>query len=129
MREITVDVTVSIDDIMEAMDDEEFLEEAKNRGLSLGDMPIMGKPADLIKDALSDLMTRRTARAIDTMKEAIAQLVPAGLLAAYEAALQGNTASAICELERAIKPSEAATAKTLPVRNVHESVDVMRGAV
>lgn len=118
-RTVCTYVEVGIDEF----EDEELIAECQRRGLTVGLTPAHPDdepdPIDLPKEASEiqrDLMTRWHQRAADGMQALLARIVPPQLLAAADAIREGRYADAICELDRLIEPSPAATATSLPKR-------------
>lgn len=120
-----VEVDVDLDD----WDDEDILEEAVRRKL-------VPKPPDkTAKEAIVDpralavevqdhLNCRRYGTAAVRLRELLGLFVPPQLIAALEALNQNDTLSAICELDRYIEPSPAATATTLAKVNVASKTEM-----
>ncbi len=85
---------------------------AAGRIAGVAEPPPPPAPRDLAADVLSHLMCRRLGVAVAEIDRLIAAFVPPAILAAREAVADGDTPLAICELERYIAPSLAATIDT-----------------
>ena len=96
---ITVDVDVEIDEVLEALSDDDIREEMKARGLEAGaDIKTAQEHA---AEALSDLMANRPGPAAEAIVRAIAEHVPADLIEAQQALARGDISEAICRLDAA----------------------------
>lgn len=112
-----VEVDISLDDFT----DEAILEEAQDRGL----VPYSGSVEDVCSfapredahDIQRHFMCRRVDKGIAELRMLVEKFVPAQILAALDAAREGNVSAAICELDHFIQPTPAATATTLPVKS------------
>lgn len=120
-------IDVDIDDYLDEASDHALRKEVLARGFMMveGAFANLDKPDDDVKnfvfneevaDALHDLMCRRHAHALERVRAAIATLVPASLLSAYEAIQNGRISAAICDLDRILEPGPSATATSLPMK-------------
>ncbi len=118
MRTVTVEVKIDPDDVIDEISDERLLEECRDRELiGAGDVVgLTGTDKQAAEEVLADLFARRHGSAVDRLRSLLATHLPPGLFAAYEAMLAHDHSRAICELDRSIDPSPAATIATLPAR-------------
>lgn len=77
------------------------------------------KSSDIATDALGHLMCRRHATAKADLDRLITTFVPPEVWAAHQALVNGDAALAICELERHINPSPAATISLVEYQKLH----------
>jgi len=88
------------------------IEKAAGRKLSKSDA------GDHMRDALADLLSRRTDAALRSVHAAIDALLPPGLREAVTAIERGDRSTAICLLDGCLIPSPAATATNADVKRL-----------
>ncbi|MFZ4807520.1 MAG: hypothetical protein ACOYLQ_09705 [Hyphomicrobiaceae bacterium] len=117
-------ITSYIDVGIDEFEDDELIEEIRRRGLVVSHVaPAAGddkpEPVDVRKaaiDVMEGLLAKQYRRADAALEALLAAILPPQLVAAAAAMREGRHSDAICELDRLIEPSPAATATSLPPR-------------
>lgn len=106
---------VCISDHLDEVSNEDLLAEIARRNLQALTVFTAPPPSkQSVGYVVSDLMAKRPLQALAELRGIIAKAVPAHLLAAYEAIIDGRISDAICELDHVIDPSPSATLTKLP---------------
>ena len=113
---VDVDVEATVE-ISELSDDQlnACLTEAHRRGL-FDAPPIAGERKVLLEETLEELLRGRHSRALERFEAALLTGQHWAVVDAWRALNEGRNSQAICFLDRALDPSPAATATTLPAR-------------
>jgi len=123
-RYVTVYEEVEVEICLDDFTDEAIREEAEERGIlacagTSAASEAKFDPRTDASDIAQDFMCRRVDRGTEALKDLIGKFVPPQLIAALEFARDGNFSAAVCELDRYVDPSPAATATTLPAKPLH----------
>lgn len=120
MKRVTT--TVDVDVYLEDFSDEDLVDEVVRRKLIAEVIAQAGgkdKPTeirDVATDALQELLGGRGSRAMADINKLIAMIVPAEILAARDAIAAGRSSDAICEIDRFIAPTPAASAQLWDIK-------------